>query len=62
MSIAREIVGTRILVEAVHLVQQMVTGKMTVGTFNNNNYASNSGRNSRSQTPNFDDIPLHQNK
>ena len=42
--------------------QQMVTGQMTVRTMNNNNYSSNSGRISRSQTPNFDDIPLFQNK
>jgi hypothetical protein len=36
-------------------MQQMVTGQMTVGTINNNNSSSNSRRNSRSQTPNFDD-------
>ena len=41
--------------------QHMVTGEMTVGTMINNNYASYSGS-SRSQTPNFDNIPLPQNK
>jgi hypothetical protein len=43
-------------------LQYMVTGEMTVRTIINNNYASNSGRSSRSQTPNFDNISLPQNK
>ncbi len=42
--------------------QHMFTGELTVGTMINNNYASNSGRSSRSQTPNFDNISLPQNK
>jgi hypothetical protein len=33
-------------------IQHMVTGEMTVGTIINNNYASNSGRSNKSQTPN----------
>jgi hypothetical protein len=41
---------------------QMVTGQMNFVTMNNNNYSSNSGRISRSQTPNSDDIPLFQKK
>ena len=36
-------------------MQHMVTGQMTVMTMNNNNSSNNSRRNSRSQTPNFDD-------
>ena len=43
-------------------LQHMVTGKLTVGTITNNYYASNSGSNSRSKTPNFDNISLPQNK
>ncbi len=42
--------------------QHMFTGELTVGTMINNNYASNSGRSSRSQTPNFDNISLPSNK